>query len=287
MTMEINIQLPERSPNAHKGECGKVAIIAGSVSMIGAAILAAKGALKSGAGLVHLVTVSGAAPWVNIVHPEIIVHSIPDSQVLSENSVGPIVELIDRISPNTLAIGPGLGRADQTQKMIVRVLSTIGQKIPTVVDADALFAIQTIEWGSVATQNWVLTPHAKEFERLFQIRSGQNRATLAKLASGICKQIVVLKGSGTGVSDGNQEFTNSTGNAGMATAGAGDVLTGIISALIAQQLPLYDAACSGVYLHGLAGDFAKKNKGEYSLTATDIIDFLPQAFLSKISENAS
>ncbi|MFC1616879.1 NAD(P)H-hydrate dehydratase [Candidatus Margulisiibacteriota bacterium] len=242
--------LPKRNKNTHKSQCGRVGIIAGSKNMLGAAVLCARSALRSGAGLVYLFTVKEATPLVNIVYPEIIV--LPFQDYL-------------KVKLDVIAIGPGMGREKSTQKFINKVLKDI--QIPAVVDADALYSV---DFTKLRNKDLVLTPHQGEYDRRFSQKCEQTAKEI--------NQIVVLKGPKTQVCSPTEKYVNTTGNPGMATAGSGDVLTGIIAALIGQGLISFNAAKLGVYLHGLAGDLAKKEKGIYSLIASDIIDNLGTAF---------
>ncbi|MSR88033.1 MAG: NAD(P)H-hydrate dehydratase [Candidatus Margulisbacteria bacterium] len=272
------MKLPTRSQDTHKGECGRVVIIAGSRSMIGAAILASLAALRSGAGLVHLFTVGSAVPQINITYPELIVHLLPDQEMITKSSLTTLISICKKINPDAIAIGPGMGRDPQTQSVIHEIFTTLLYDKKSVIDADALHAIEPTLWPKISPQTWVLTPHAKEYEAVFGKKPEGQKAFSAKHAASDCHQIVLLKGHQTGISDGTQTTTNSTGNPGLATAGTGDVLTGIIVALMAQGLSPFEAAKTGAYLHGLAGDLAVKELGFHSLIASDVIRYLPYAF---------
>ncbi len=238
--MDYSQLLPKRPKDVHKGQCGKVGLIAGSRTMIGAGILAARAALRTGSGLVYLLTIPEAAPAVNIAYPEIIVYPFETP-----------------IECDAFVMGPGLGSESWAMHHV---------DVPCVIDGDGLFEFQKYNLSNV-----ILTPHGGEFERLFGTISSEDAAKS-------CGHIVVKKGPGTVITDGKKTVVNPTGNPGMATAGSGDVLSGVIASLIGQGLSLFDAAALGVYLHGLAGDLAYEQLGN-GLIASDIIDFLPKALL--------
>jgi NAD(P)H-hydrate epimerase len=179
-------------------------------------------------------------------------------------------------------MGPGLTTTAETRRLVITLAQEVDK--PMVLDADALNAIVENLYAVDRTgKPIILTPHPREMARLAGLPSTAdvqgNRVKTAMLFAERHELIVVLKGQGTIVTDGANMFVNPTGNPGMATAGAGDVLTGVIPALIGQGLSAFDACVLGVYVHGLAGDLAAKQKGQVSLIATDLIDFLPNAFL--------
>ncbi len=258
-------KLPQRPIDAHKGQFGRVQIIGGSIGMAGAPALAALAALRSGAGLVQVAcprevraTVAALAPCATI-------------SLFYES---------DKFDATVRAVGPGCGDSLST-KDLKWILSE--GPTPVVIDADGLNVLARMdEWWSQVDQNDVLTPHAGEMKRLLKKTSlGETelkRPDLAGEVAKLCGGIVVLKGHETVVSDGERSYVNATGNPGMATGGSGDVLTGMIAALIGQGLSSYDAACVGVHIHGLAGDIAAKRFGQISMIATDLIDALPEAF---------
>lgn len=272
------MKLPARTQDTHKGDCGRVVIIAGSRTMTGAAILSSLAALRSGAGLVHVLTIGSAVPHINITYPELIVHPLPDQEILTKASLTSIISICKKINPDAIAIGPGMGRDSQTQSTIQEIFTTLLATKKSVIDADALHAITPTLWPNISPQTWVLTPHAKEYEVVFGKKPEGQKAFSAKHVASDCHQIVLLKGHQTGISDGTQTVTNPTGNPGLATAGTGDVLTGIIVALMAQGLSPFESAKTGAYLHGLAGDLAVKEVGIHSLIASDVIRYLPYAF---------
>ncbi|MDB5386194.1 MAG: nnr 1, partial [Planctomycetaceae bacterium] len=196
-------------------------------------------------------------------------------------------EALTRLEPhlaacNAMACGPGWGQCDELQHMVGWLLANVTH--PMVVDADALNLLAGhLEWLAESTAPRILTPHPGEFARLLEsdIKTVQsNRIELAVEFAGRHKVILVLKGAGTVITDGQQVAINPTGNSGMATGGTGDVLTGLVTALLAQGLPAFEAARLGVYLHGLAGDLAAEELSQPGLIASDLPRFLGPAWLS-------
>ncbi len=250
--------------------------------MLGAAILAAKAALRSGAGIVYLMTIEEGRGIINANIPEIIVLPLPDENGVLKEAALPLIEkYIAHYQMTVLAIGPGLGRKAETSALVSKCISQLFPtcKLPVVVDADALFALSQATLSRLADPQYILTPHLKEFERMFTIEiTSDNHVKAAREAAKLCGQVVVLKGPGTVIAFEGETTVNPSGNEGLATAGSGDVLTGVIAALLGQHAGLYDAAKLGVFLHGLAGDIAVREKGIHGLIASDIIDALPAAF---------
>lgn len=271
ITKEPAMLLPERSKFSHKGTYGHALIMAGSYGMMGACVLAAKACLRSGAGLV-----TAHIPKKGY---DIIQTAVPECMVVLDNDKEIQANLPDLSAYSAVAVGPGIGMAAQTQKLLKLLIQQSHQ--PLVLDADALNILtENKTWLSFLPPNSILTPHPGEFDRLTgKSKSGFERIEKAREYAARYKVYLVLKGAHTAVCTphGNVWF-NSTGNPGMATAGSGDVLTGIIAGLLAQRMHAFDAALLGVYLHGLAGDLAAQDKGLFPLIASDIIDFFPDAF---------
>lgn len=279
VTREI-APLPERRDDAHKGEVGRIVIIGGScdeVLMIGAPALTANAAFRSGAGLVQLFVPAALRESVCVLAPCATTRSLP-------TTADAILDAARDFAADFLVVGPGLGRSLAAQ-VVVDVLNGFGGA--AIVDADALNLLSTIpDWGVHDPHRVVLTPHPGELRRLLSGRgidrtiegTPQSRRAAACALVEATGCTVVLKGRGTIVTNGDRIYTNETGNSGMATAGAGDVLSGVIAALIGQRMEPFEAAILGVYLHGLAGDFAAEELGRWSMTAFDIIDYLPEAF---------
>ncbi len=273
--------LPKRPAESHKGRFGTILVLAGGRGMAGAAALAGASALRSGAGLVRVATSAEVQPTVAGFEPCYMTYPLVcDGEGLirfepNRNTLERFLEQAD-----VLALGPGLGQSDELRELVHWVVESA--KVPTVLDADALnlLAGQTHTLADLK-RPVILTPHPGEFARLTgrsvaEIQ-GDREAHAAALAQAD-NLIVVLKGANTVVTDGARLYVNTTGNPGMATGGAGDVLTGVIAALIGQKLPAFEAAQLGVYVHGLAGDIARDQNGEIGMIAGDIVDGLSDAF---------
>lgn len=259
---EVKKYFLKRELDTHKGTYGHIGILGGSKTMVGASLMAGKSALKTGGGLVTL--------WV-------------EKEDLT-NAIGKEPELIISSWQNFLnkktdiiIIGPGLGYClDFDLKE-----SLLSHKGPVLVDADGLYLLKQ----GIIKRDWIMgplvvTPHPKEMAFLmnFDVESvNANRIAIAKECSRVWNCVTVLKGNKTIITDGNLVTVNLTGNPGMATAGSGDVLSGIIGSLIAQGLEIYEGTRVGVFLHGLSGDYGAQDLGEFSLSALDIIDYLPNA----------
>jgi NAD(P)H-hydrate epimerase len=271
--------LPGRRPDAHKGDCGRVVVLAGSAGMAGAACLAAETALRSGAGLVQLGVPESLNDVIQSKLAEVITRPLPETRgrTLSLSALGSILRLAEKA--DVLLIGPGLSRHPETAELVRELVGSV--KLPAVLDADGLNAF-------ASAQDLVLTPHYGELSRLLKSQIPQIRADplgQAREAAQRFDNVVVLKGapSVTGLPDG-RAWINPTGNAGMATAGSGDVLSGLIAGLMAQGAAPERAAVLGVFLHGLAGDLAREEMTEYCLLAGDIIRHLPVAYKSLMEE---
>lgn len=283
--MQVVSNIPKLKPRAvdgHKGDYGKVCIIAGSIGMSGAAALAGRAALRAGAGLVRVATPKSVLPIVASIEPSFTTIALPEDSN-GRTSAKAINTILEAIGQNdAVAFGPGIGISGALRSILETLLDQ--QNLRLVIDADGLNNLAGIKnWPARLKAKLILTPHPGEMKRLW---SGLLREELpadrqeqALQLAQRTNTVVVLKGAGTVVTDGEKVYINKTGNPGMATAGSGDVLTGIITALLGQDLSDFDAAVLGVYLHGLAGDIAVEKIGQVSLMATDIIDSLPGAFL--------
>jgi yjeF C-terminal region, hydroxyethylthiazole kinase-related/yjeF N-terminal region len=271
----ISGRIQKRDKFSHKGSFGHALLIAGSYGKMGAAVLASKACLRSGTGLLTSHIPQKGYEIMQISVPEAMISIDPSETVFSQ-----VPELG---SYSAIGIGPGLDKKEVTKAALKTLLQAKPKKM--VIDADALNILSENKgWYSLLPENAILTPHPKEFERL----AGSSENSFNRLKKQVDfsvanRVIVVLKGAHTSVSfpDG-RVFFNSTGNPGMATAGSGDVLTGIILGLLAQSYSPEDAALIGVYLHGLAGDLAKEKVGECALIASDIIENLGCAFLQLV-----
>jgi len=261
----------KRNSFAHKGNFGHALLIAGNKGKMGAAILASHACLRTGAGLV---TINTPEKYLNTVHT-----ALPEVMCITRD------EHIDYSKYNVLGIGPGLGTQEDSAALILQSIQNFSR--PMVIDADALNILaQHPAWLHNICSGSVLTPHPKEFERLF----GKTENDFEKIEKAVSlseqyKLIIILKGHYTLIAANGTAWFNTTGNAGMAKGGSGDVLTGIITSLLAQQYESDTAAIMGVYLHGLAADIAAQNIAMESIIATDIIDHISDAFLS-LDENA-
>lgn len=282
------VLLPKRSNDSSKHDYGGVLVIGGSIGLTGAVCLAAKAALHIGTGLVR---VGVPQDLNNIIEVKLTEEmSIPLAQkpkgYLGVEAFKQIVSILDTV--DVLAIGPGASRNKSTGLLIRKLVKEVNK--PLVIDADGLNAlVDNLDiLAKRKNRNVILTPHYGEFSRLIKKDISTIKKARKELALEFALRynlILVLKGYKTLVSDGSEIFENTTGNPGMATAGSGDVLTGIIAGLIAQGLSLRQAGQLGVYLHGLAGDLAAKDKTQFCLVASDIIDYLPEAIKkSKVGE---
>jgi len=286
MTLEPIATIPTLTPrprDSHKGRFGFVLVVAGSRGMAGAAALCGASALRSGAGLVRVATPVEIQPTVASLEPCYMTYPLPcdDNGLFDFARALPALErLIGQA--DVVAVGPGLGQSDDIRTLVKYLISSTGK--PLVIDADGLNALvgQTDLLGRL-NRPVVLTPHPGEFARLTgegvaEVQSDRvaRAAALAALSDPL---VVVLKGAGTVVTDGRRYYINTTGNPGMATGGTGDVLTGVIAALLAQRLSPFEAAQLGVFIHGLAGDIARDQNGEIGLIAGDLVDALPDAFV--------
>jgi len=272
--------LPPRAPDSHKGDFGRVLLVTGSRGMSGAAVLCGTAALRGGAGLVRLAVPADILPIVAAGNPCYMTAPLPqdESGRLAGGAEAELLELAR--AQDVLAVGPGLGRSDALTALLAALLSQT--TTPVVLDADGLNAFderpERLRRGGAPL---VITPHPGEFGRLIGQDIKAVQAARVDLAARFAAEhgaVVVLKGYGTVVTDGRRVYRNQTGNPGMATGGSGDVLTGLVAALLGQGLEAFAAAQLGVYLHGLAGDLARDARGEVGLIAADLLDRLPEAF---------
>jgi NAD(P)H-hydrate epimerase len=261
--------LPVRRADSHKGSYGTVLVIAGSEGMAGAAALCAGAALRGGAGLVK---VALPRKLFNVIHV-----CVPEAVCVNRDNITP--EAIAEY--DAIAIGPGLGTDENAASMVEFVIKNYSGAC--VMDADALNILATGKISALSDADLsrcVITPHPGEAGRLLGIgakevqldRESATRVLLEKYGA-----VTLLKGHGTLVATADKLFVNPTGNAGMATAGSGDVLTGLIVSLLGQGLGVGNAALAGAYIHGLAGDIAATEKGQYGLIASDIKEAIPYA----------
>jgi ADP-dependent NAD(P)H-hydrate dehydratase / NAD(P)H-hydrate epimerase len=274
------LRIKRRSRNTHKGDYGHVLVIAGSAGMTGAAYLSSEAAIISGAGLVTLALPNSLNPIMQRKLIEVMTLPLPETKEASLSRAG-YNQIIDFTKKSDcVLIGPGLSRNSQTQALIRSLIKNI--KSPMVIDADALNALAGHLDIMYCNRQTIITPHPGEMARLIGKKTPlvvKDKKTVAKKFASKYNVTTVLKGFKTVVaSPENSFYINNTGNPGMASAGCGDVLSGIIAALLAAGMEPFKAARLGVYVHGLAGDITAREKGEISLRARDLLKFLPQAF---------
>lgn len=277
-----------RSPDSHKGSHGTIAIVTGSSQMAGAALMAAHGAVRSGAGKVFLRVPGKVGPYCIGVQPEVMVKSVGTGDSFMAEDAESIIE--ESRNWSVLAMGPGMGKDDRTREFLKRVLA--GTTCPVVLDADALNLLAgEKEFIRSLGQGLIVTPHLAEFSRLSGLSLDDIKEDLIGTARAFAadwKVNLVLKGAPTlivSAKTGNV-YVNPTGNAGMACGGMGDILTGMIAAMTAHQgmSDLCSAACAGVYLHGAAGDACRKDRGPYGFTPMETADAVPRV-LADLEEN--
>ncbi len=264
--------IPKRKLDSNKSDYGRVLLIAGSNGMLGSGILATRAALRSGSGLVYWAVPKELVNPANISVPEAIIKNYDELKI---------------VKPNVVAVGPGLTTSNIALRNTHYALQSFA--CPLVIDADALNIIsKDPKMLTKLPKNCVLTPHPLEMARLIGLSVEDiqgNRIKIAKEYANRWNVVLVLKGHHTVVADpSGKTYVNKTGNPGMATAGMGDVLTGIIASFIGQNISVFDAARLAVYCHGLAGDMCAKDKGEYGIIASDIVEYIPKAIL-KVQKN--
>ena len=269
----VNTVIRKRPADVHKGNCGKVLLICGSVGMAGASVFASKAAMRSGSGLVKVCTPLENFPVLQISVPEVICTGWDDVKD-------------DLMQYDAVAIGPGMGVGKKTEIILTEILNVYDKTI--VIDADGLNTVAVNSNLQVLIKkrdaSVIMTPHIVEAGRLLREEIGDTSAKdftkleLAEMLVGKYGCIAVVKGENTLVAVSEDDaYTNTTGNPGMATAGSGDVLTGVIASFAGQGLSAGDAARAGVFVHGMSGDIAAESLGTYGLIASDIVNNLPLA----------
>lgn len=274
--------LPQRPLNAHKGSCGKLAVVAGCKHFMGAGILASRSALRSGAGYVTLFPPNYMEPYIKLAVPDIVTRGLTDMDggFITTQASDTVLESLSFF--DALAIGPGLGGMATTRDFVIDVLED--NKLPVVIDADGLNHLASCkDLERNAGVPWILTPHPGEAAKLLDTTTDNilsDPVSAARTLSNRYNAVVVMKGANTlTVNPDGNIFVNPTGNPGMATLGMGDVLTGIIASLLARKVPPFHAAVAGVYIHGLAGDIAASCIGEESITSSDVIESIPRSLV--------
>ncbi len=285
-TEDLSNMLPPRYPNGHKGTFGKAAIIAGSPGMTGAVVMSAESCLRTGTGLVEIVVPEGIIDTVDILFREAVsrpVQQVKSKRCLSVRALGDILKIIEDCE--AIAIGPGIGTHRETVDLVGRIVSKNTK--PAVIDADGLNCIAKLRRRNIDIEfggKTILTPHPGELSRLLDIPieqvAEQRYKKINEWASQLGADILVLKGAPTTIAGPETPiYINRTGNSGMASGGSGDVLTGAITAFLAQGLSPLDSARLGVYIHSFAGDIATAALGARGMIAGDIIDCIPEALL--------
>ncbi len=286
-TREAASLLPGRPDDGHKGDFGRVLVVAGSVGYTGAAVLASMSALRSGAGLVYLAMPESLNDVLETKLTEVITLPMPETaeRTLSSAAAPAIRERLETM--DALAIGPGVSRNEDSAALVRDIVSDVD--VPCVIDADGLNALSVdVVAGRSGQAPLVLTPHPGEMARL--LRCGvadvqERRDEVAREVAAQAGATVVLKGSGTLSVEGSGElYLNPTGNSGMATAGTGDVLTGAVAALLGRGMGGLEAAAVAAFAHGLAGDLAAERVGATGMVAGDVLGLMPESF--KIIERA-
>ncbi|MCF7954488.1 MAG: NAD(P)H-hydrate dehydratase [Phycisphaerae bacterium] len=276
------VRLAVRDGDSHKGSFGKVCVIGGKAGMCGAPALCGMAALRGGAGLVRVATCKSIQNVVASFEPCYTTVGLDDNDdgQVSETACGEVMELCK--DNDVVAVGPGLGTGRGARRVVNSLIETEGLRL--VVDADGLNCLaKESGWHEKKKASIILTPHPGEMVRIWKsvFREGMpnDRKEQAIMLAEKTGCTVVLKGASTVVADSEKVYVNTTGNAGMATAGSGDVLTGVIAAIAGQGLDDFEAGQLGVYVHGLAGDIAAEKYGQISMTAKEILKKLPKAFM--------
>lgn len=264
--------LPDRKEEAHKGNFGRVLLLCGSLGYTGAPALAARGALRTGAGLIYLGVPEKIYAIEAVKLDEPMVFPLPcKAGMLSEEALPEILERLGTM--DVCLMGPGLGRSPGVEAVVRAVVRSF--RGPLVLDADGINVMAPHKNELCGRAGpLVLTPHPGEFRRLGG--DPEDRQKSAEAIAGELGAVVLLKGHRTLITDGNRTYCNTTGNPGMATGGSGDVLSGMILSLLGQGLAPLEAAAAGAWLHGAAGDLAARRLGQYAMTPTDLLTDLPQ-----------
>ncbi len=275
---EMRKLLPKRDKDSNKGDFGKILVIAGSRGMTGAAVLAAYSALRTGSGLVTLATADSEREIAAGFYPEIMTYGLKSEEGnISASALKDILRLTR--DKDAVVFGPGLGRSRELTVILEELTKSYTGKL--LVDADGLNALaKRLEMLAEKSCRVVLTPHPGEMSRLIGLSVAEiqkNRKAIAQDFAEKYDVCLVLKGYETVVAEGGKEaYINKTGNPGLATAGTGDVLSGVVTSLMGQGLDCFDAARLGVYIHGLAGDLAKECNGEQGMVASDVMNKIPE-----------
>lgn len=276
ISKEIKALMPKRKSESHKGDYGRIAVLGGSSGMAGSVYMASLAAMRTGAGMTFILAPKSISKILQIKANEQIIKEIACQNFYYSPEI--VKQILDNIDgKDALIIGPGMGKGENLNDLISEIITSTD--IDIIIDADGLNAISKDLSILKSKNNIILTPHMGEFSRLTGIEIDKIKADEENIARKFAKDndvILVLKSNQTIVTDGANFYKNEIGNPGMATAGVGDVLTGVIASFM-KRLDPFEAAKLGVYIHSLAGDIASQKLGEDSLMATDIIDSLPDA----------
>ena len=287
----IRSLIKKRSKDSHKGDYGHVLVIAGSRGFIGAAVLSSGAAFRAGTGLVTAAVPESLQSIVSRkVTSEVMTLGLNETKqkALSLRAIDEVLKFINNRKITAVVLGPGLGTSKETCKLVKNIIKNIN--VPLVLDADGLNCLADAgPFLKRSCAKIAVTPHPGEMARLTNLPTAEINRNRTKIAVKFAKEnsvVCVLKGHETVVTDGKNVFINTTGNPGMATGGSGDVLSGMIAGILSQvnEPKLFNACLVSVYLHGLAGDMAKKDKGEISMIAGDIIENIPKAVKKAINE---
>ena len=270
---DVLLSLPDRAPDAHKGDFGRVLLLCGSRGYTGAAALAAMGALRTGSGLVSLGVPESIYVIEAVKLTEAMVFPLPEEAgMLSEKGIPEILKRLEKV--DAVLVGCGLGQSQSTFAVTKAVLENA--RCPVVLDADGINVMA--EHKNILYERQyptVLTPHPGEFQRLFP-ESHTDPVSAAESAARSLGCVMVLKGHETVITDAKECYINQTGNPGMAVGGSGDLLAGMIVSLIGQGLPITKASAVAVWLHGAAGDLCAREMGQYGMLPSDMVEVLPR-----------
>lgn len=275
--------LPKRPEDSNKGTFGKILNISGSKNYTGAAYLSSLAALKIGAGYVTLACPKSISSIIATMLPEITFLPLEETNIgsISRNNSIP-----DLYTYNVLSLGCGITTNEETREFAFKIINELNRNQKVIIDADGINILANHK-GEISLKNAVITPHPKELSRLLNVSVEEiitNREKYARITSQTYECITVLKGHNSIVTNGEKILKNKSGSSALAKAGTGDVLTGIIAGLLAQNMKPFDAAILGTFLHGLAGDYAKEDLTKYSVLATDVIKYLPFAIKEVLIE---
>lgn len=284
MTPQPPLRLPKRNSDAHKGDFGRSLLVGGSRGMSGSIGLSAMAALRCGSGLVTAAVPDRCLETVAAFHPCVMTLAMPDDGTGRFSLQASTTLAANLATAAAVGCGPGMTTAAGSLRIVERLLQE--RSVPRVFDADAINLLATLDWADSRETLGpiVLTPHPGELQRLTGASAGDRDAQISVAQALAVKTdaVIVVKGGPTAVVSSGQVWINTTGNPGMATAGSGDVLTGIITSLLGQGLSPWDAAGLGVWVHGHAGDMAAKLHGQAGMTALEILEVLPQAMANVV-----